>query len=154
MTRTNTDRIDDLAKTAVETASRVDNLDQRVEKETNSIWENLAEQKASASAAAVRANERLQHLEMQLGILSERDAARERDINRFRDEDAALRKENADLRRELAEARQETAVLKQQLQDHVAQYQEWDKRRWGLIVLLLGAVLSLASGLIVTLAKK
>lgn len=54
----------------------------------------------------------------------------------------------------IAELRQEIAVLRQQLQDHVAQYQEWDRRRWGLITVLIGAVFSLASGLIVTLAKK
>ncbi|MBA4067008.1 MAG: hypothetical protein C0501_25520 [Isosphaera sp.] len=62
--------------------------------------------------------------------------------------------EVAELRRELAAARQENAVLRQQFQDHLAQYQEWDRRRWGLIVLLIGTVFSLASGLIVTLAKK
>ena len=64
-----------------------------------------------------------------------------------------LRKENAELRRELAEVRRESAVLRQQLQDHLAHYQEWDKRRWGLIVLVFGAVLSSLLGLIVTLVK-
>jgi hypothetical protein len=48
----------------------------------------------------------------------------------------------------------ENATLKQQLQDHIAQYQEWERRRWGLIVILISAVLSLASGLIVTLSRK
>ena len=70
------------------------------------------------------------------------------------DENVELRRELTELRRELADIRQDNAVLKQQLQDHIAQYQEWDRRRWGWIVLLLGAVLSLASGLIVTLARK
>lgn len=86
--------------------------------------------------------------------MRERELALRDHCTDIKERDAKREKENADLRRELAEARQETAVLKQQLQDHVAQYQEWDRRRWGLIVLLLGAVLSLASGLIVTLAKK
>jgi chromosome segregation ATPase len=68
--------------------------------------------------------------------------------------DEKRREEITQLRQELAGLRQENAVLRQQLQDHVAQYQEWDRRRWGLIVMLIGAVLSLASGLIVTLARK
>lgn len=68
--------------------------------------------------------------------------------------DEKRRDDVAELRKELADARQEAAVLRQQLQDHVAQYQEWDRRRWGLFVLLIGAVMSLASGLVVTLAKK
>jgi hypothetical protein len=55
---------------------------------------------------------------------------------------------------DLAALRQENAVLRQLVQDHINQYQEWDRRRWGLITLLIGAVLSLASGLIVTLARK
>jgi len=57
-------------------------------------------------------------------------------------------------REELAASKQENAVLRQQLQDHVKQVEVWDNRRWGLFVLLIGAVLSLASGLIVTLARK
>jgi hypothetical protein len=48
----------------------------------------------------------------------------------------------------------ENAALKQQLQDHLAQYQEGDRRRWTLHTVLVGAVLSLASGLIATLVKK
>ena len=58
------------------------------------------------------------------------------------------------LRRELAEARQENAILKQQFQDHIKQVEIWDNRRWTLFVLLVGAVMSLASGLIVALARK
>ena len=73
-------------------------------------------------------------------------------------ETTELRKENAELRRELAELKQETTnaitAIKQQLQDHLAQYQEWDKRRWGLIVMVFGAVLSSLLGLFVTLVRK
>ncbi|VTR94264.1 unnamed protein product [Gemmata massiliana] len=109
--------------------------------------------------------EYVRDLMAQVGVLQDRDATRRAELDelktRLRQElaerklaEEKARDEITQLRRELAEARQETAVLKQQLQDHVAQYQEWDRRRWGLIVLLLGAVLSLASGLIVTLAKK
>ncbi|AMV27621.1 hypothetical protein VT84_24680 [Gemmata sp. SH-PL17] len=148
--KTNTELIQELVKTVAEHSTALSNL----EIVSRSREEASAQLADETTELARRTSEHLIRLEGRVEILTERDAAREREINRFRDEDAALRKENADLRRELAEARQETAVLKQQLQDHVAQYQEWDKRRWGLIVLLLGAVLSLASGLIVTLAKK
>jgi len=58
------------------------------------------------------------------------------------------------LREELAASKQENALLRQQPQDHMKQVEVWDNRRWGLFVLLIGAVLSLASGLIVTLARK
>ena len=44
--------------------------------------------------------------------------------------------------------------MKQQLQDHLTSYQERDRRQWSFFVVLTGALLSLASGLIVTLAKK
>ena len=67
---------------------------------------------------------------------------------------AALRNENTDLRRELGETRVELAVLRQQLQDHIKRADLADSRRWGLIILALGAIFSLATGLIVTLARK
>jgi chromosome segregation ATPase len=109
--------------------------------------------------------ELIRDLTAQVGVLSERDATRRAELEelktRIRQElderkvaEAQTREELTQLRRELAEARQENAVLKQQLQDHVGRYQEWERRRWSLIVLLVGAVMSLASGLIVTLAKK
>ena len=81
----------------------------------------------------------------------------------------ALRQANADLRREvlteltvksdglkdmLAEVRREAAVLKQQVGEQSKRAEEWDRRGWGLMVLLIGAVLSLAAGLIVALAKR
>lgn len=80
--------------------------------------------------------------ELRKQLDEERIAGRDRDrqLNEIRLENASLRQENA--------------VLKQLVQDHIAQYQEWDRRRWGLISLLIGAVFTLASGLIVTLAKK
>lgn len=58
------------------------------------------------------------------------------------------------LRDELANLRIEVAVLRQKVDDHIKQVELWDSRRWGLIVVLIGAVLSLASGLIVTLANR
>jgi predicted nuclease with TOPRIM domain len=68
--------------------------------------------------------------------------------------DERRRDEIAELRQELSSLKQENAVLRQQLQDHISLYQEWDRRRWGLFVMLIGATPSLASGLIATLARK
>jgi hypothetical protein len=91
--------------------------------------------------------EQLRELTLYTQALDERNGVLRRDVDR-------LIVQNDKLRDELAIQRQENAALRQQVQDHITQYQEWDRRRWGLITLLVGAVLSLASGLIVTLARK
>jgi hypothetical protein len=91
--------------------------------------------------------EQFRELSIQVGILIERDTTRQNEIQELK---IVIEKER-DAR---AASDRENAALRQQLQDHIAQYQEWDRRRWGLIVMLIGAVLSLASGLIVTLARK
>jgi hypothetical protein len=97
--------------------------------------------------------EQFRDLALELRARKERDAARERELARLQDELSEL---NADLAKE-REARiglqVENSALKQQFHDHLAQYQEWDKRRWGLIVLVFGAVLSSVLGLIVARAK-
>jgi septal ring factor EnvC (AmiA/AmiB activator) len=49
---------------------------------------------------------------------------------------------------------QQIALLTQRLDDQVKRSDEADRRRWGMITLLVGAVMSLASGLIVSLTKK
>ena len=92
-------------------------------------------------------SEQLREVASDIKVLYERDENRRRELERL------IAKYEA-AQTELAAARQENAVLRQQLQDHISQYQEGDRRRWGLIMLLVGALLSLASGLIVTLAKK
>ncbi len=95
--------------------------------------------------------ERLQELNVEVGTLRERDASRKEALSE-------LKNELKDERSARLKVENELAALKQQLADHLAQYQEWDKRRWGVVVVLLGAILSLVSGLIValivTLAKK
>ncbi len=91
--------------------------------------------------------ELIRDLTVQVGILVERDANRQSEVAELK---TVVQKE----REERQRLEIENAAMKQQLQDHIAQYQESDRRRWGFVVLLLGAVLSLASGLIVTLAKK
>lgn len=109
--------------------------------------------------------EQIRDLLLQIGILKERDVRRCAEIRQLKtaiENDRIAHKSDIDSIRELIEKERETrvasdcenAALKQQLQDHLAQYQEWDRRRWGLIVLLIATVLSLASGLIVALARK
>jgi chromosome segregation ATPase len=99
-------------------------------------------------------SEQIREMTVGLGVLEERVDTLLAEVKERRAADDKRRDEIADLRRELAAVRQDNAVLRQQLQDHVAQYQEWDRRRWGLIVLLVGAVMSLTSGLVITLARK
>lgn len=106
--------------------------------------------------------EHVRELNLEVRALAEREAALRTLVSDLRAADEQRREEIAELRRnelgelrqELALVRQENAVLRQQLQDHIRQVELWDGRRWGLFVLLIGAVLSLASGLIVTLAKR
>jgi hypothetical protein len=109
-------------------------------------------------------NELIRDLTIRVEVLAERDATRraeleglkarlQQEIDERKASEAKSQEERTQLRLELAEARRETDVLKQQLPDHLALYQEWDKRRWGLFVVLPGAVLTLASGLIVTPVK-
>lgn len=104
-------------------------------------------------------------LTAQVRVLEERDATRRTEmqeakalLQRERDERTAAdekhRAEVADLRRELADARQETAVLKKLLEEHIKKTDLADSRRWGLIILALGAIFSLASALIVSLTRK
>ena len=99
-------------------------------------------------------NEQIRDLALELRALREREMALRDQFADLKAADEKRREETAALQRETAELRQENAILKQQLQDHIKQVELWDNRRWSLIVLLIGAVLSLASGLIATLARK
>lgn len=94
----------------------------------------------------------IRELTAEVAILRERDATRLRELDRLRD---AQREFEADLDQQRdSRQRLELADLKRQFQDHIALYQEWDKRRWALILALLGSVLALASGLTIALVKK
>lgn len=59
-----------------------------------------------------------------------------------------------DLKSENRELKAELERVKGRSESQKNQIDKWDTRLWSLIVLLIGAVLSLASGLIVTLARK
>lgn len=72
----------------------------------------------------------------------------------LRDEVNALK---ADLRGSLsdfAELSKTHALLQQRHDEHVRRAEVWGQRWWALVPLLLGAVLSLCSALIVALARK
>ena len=60
---------------------------------------------------------------------------------------ATLDKENAVLRQSLAEQAR-------RFDDHVRRAEVWGQRWWALVPLLVGAVLTLCSGLVVALARK
>jgi hypothetical protein len=98
--------------------------------------------------------EQIRDLALEVRALRERDGFHEREIQRIREDLGHERSEREQEREARAALEIEHAALKQQLQDHLKQVELWDNRRWGLFVLLIGTVLSLASGLIVTLARR
>lgn len=91
--------------------------------------------------------EQIRDLVADLKVLSDRDENRRREFDK-------LTAKVESLQAELTAERQERAALKQQLSDHIKHTELSDSRRWALILALFGASLSLASGLIVTLARK
>jgi hypothetical protein len=93
----------------------------------------MAKTIADLSAVSDVINERLESTRR--GLEDERTLGRERD-------------------RMMMELRQENAVLRQRLDDHLKRVETWSARLWALVSVLIGAVLSLESGLIVTLVRK
>ena len=53
----------------------------------------------------------------------------------------------------VADLRRDMAVVQQQVAELTKRADEWDRRLWGLVAVAVGAALSLAAGLIVTLLK-
>lgn len=80
-------------------------------------------------------------------VLAERDEARLRE----QDRQGGLIEQ---LSREPAMVQREVAALRQRSDDQTRQHEAWANRAWGFFLVLIGAVLSLASGLIVALARK
>ncbi len=62
--------------------------------------------------------------------------------------------ERKQLDRELAELRQQNALLLQRIDEQQKRLEKWDTRLWGVVAITIGAVLSLAAGLIVALVKR
>ena len=77
-------------------------------------------------------------------------------------EDSALLRKQLEVEQALGRARDEVVVrlqsevsaLRQRSDDQTRQHEAWVGRAWILVTLLIGSALSLASGLIVTLARK
>jgi hypothetical protein len=99
-------------------------------------FENLqTERKAEAAERQENARLRQEAAETRKLLEDERARGRERD------------RENNDIRAQLA-------ALRQRSDDDTRRAEAWTNRIWGFFVVLIGAILSLASGLIVTLARK
>lgn len=128
-----------MAKTIAELSALCDALSSRLEttrQEVTDLWaanEKLLEQLQTVREDAARSREEAAHTRRQL------DEAREAGRLHVR---------------EIAELRQENAVLRQQFRDHLNRVETWSGRLWTLITVLVGAILSLASGLIIALSKK
>jgi hypothetical protein len=142
--KTHSELIRELSTTVAAQAVTISQLENQLESELRLSREAFREQTTQADQA-------IQRLSAELGVLVERDTRREREVAELK---AAAEKE----REERVRLQIENAALKQQLQDHLKQVEQRDSRRWGVIValigVLVGAVFSLASGLIVTFAKK
>ncbi len=91
--------------------------------------------------------ERVREMQTAVRVLETRDQQREQDVSRL----ITLVESQ---RVELAASRQEDAVLRQRMDDQTKRADVWAGRAWALVTVLVGARLSLASGLIVTLARK
>ena len=91
--------------------------------------------------------EQVNELATNQAVNNAREASIERDVAEVK---ALLEKQRYDV----AELRQDNALLRQRLDEHLKRVEKWDTRFWGLIVVLVGALLSLSAGLIVVLVKK
>lgn len=91
--------------------------------------------------------EQIRELTAELGALRERDEFR-------REMMAELKGDLRDEREARHKVELELTDLRRQFQEHLAQYQERDKRRWGVVGILIGAGLALTSNVIVALVKK
>ena len=87
-------------------------------------------------------------------VLEERSTTRHAEIKELFKDDEKLLDEIKTLRVDVTEMQKETALLRQRLDEHLKRVEKWDTRFWGLIVVLVGALLSLSAGLIVVLVKK
>ena len=99
-------------------------------------------------------SEQIRALEGQLATLTER-------LDNTRRENEELKQAITRLEERIAryDEKQNAAATKgeltqQRLDDHIRRVEVWEGRGWGLLMLMAGALLSLASGLIVTLVTK
>jgi predicted nucleic acid-binding Zn-ribbon protein len=98
--------------------------------------------------------EQMRELALEFRAVVERESVLRSNVANLKARDEKLQDENTAPRRELSDVRQELAAPRQQLLGHVKQPNLSDGRRWTLILALLGAVLSPASGPVVALVRK
>jgi septal ring factor EnvC (AmiA/AmiB activator) len=79
-------------------------------------------------------------MQQQIANLMKSDADRSQEVERMREA--------------IAELQQQNATIKQQVGDHDKRIDRWSTRAWGMISLLIGALMSLSAGLIVVLTRK
>jgi chromosome segregation ATPase len=103
----------------------------------------------------------VERLEDLFAVVSTEARDLRRDLTRADEQLAAARKQIDEERSQarnrdeaVATLRQELAVLRQRFDDQARSHEVWANRAWGFFVVLIGAALSLASGLIVTLARR
>ena len=87
-------------------------------------------------------------------VPEERSTTRHAEIKELFKDDEKLLEEIKTLRMDVTELQKDNALLRQRLDEHLKRVEKWDTRFWGLIVVLVGALLSLSAGLIVVLVKK
>ena len=75
-------------------------------------------------------------------------------VEGLRHETGELKTAADDLRENMGKDRREMAISNERLETQIKRLDEWDRRLWGLVALVFGALLSLACGLIVTLATR
>ena len=87
-------------------------------------------------------------------VLEERSTTRHAEIKELFKDDEKLLDEIKTLRVDVTEMQKEIALFRQRLDEHLKRVEKWDTRFWGLIVVLMSALLSLSAGLIVVHVKK
>lgn len=135
-----------MAKTVAELSATVDVANERLAvtgQEVARLWAangKMADQLQAAAAEVMSLRE---------------DAVRHREgLAQARKELDEARAKQENQERVNAESRQENALLRQRLDEHVKRVETRDVRVWGLIILLIGAVLSLASGFLLHTFRK
>ena len=96
---------------------------------------------------AIVNSDKISAVEKALAVLEAVTTQLRVEVNRLKDD---LKDSHADL----AELTKSHALLQQRHDDHVRLAEVWGQRWWALVPLLLGAVLTLCSGLVVALARK
>lgn len=140
---TNTELIQEIAK-------RVDGQSGAIAQ----IQQEMGLVRASSEQRRDDLTDEMHQLKSELRVLVERDTARQRELDDRKAQDQKRDAEVIKLREELVASRQENAVLRQQLADHIKHTDLTDTRRWGVIMLVIGTVLSLVNGLVLAFGKK